>query len=131
MAYKLPNYKPNKCRKVNVNNKIGPKDVVVRMLDVTAENYRNWGKYVPAPYADRLILSDWGKKSIEPRYVLVEDALIIFKTFPFMAKHFGRIKTWDSGMLYLPEMESAYMIRHFPNFMRVFTETELKDRHLF
>jgi len=104
--------------------------VLVEKLKVTKQQFRNWGKHVPSPFADRLWLSNWGEKSIEARHVLVEDALIIFKTFPALSAHFGRKKTWSNDMLYLPELESAFMIRHFPKFMRVFTETELKSRHI-
>lgn len=130
MSYKLPTYRPTKFTKMYVFNKLGRMPEVIKVLNISKRIFRNWGKHVPAPYADRLVLSNWGENTIEPRYVLVEDALIIFKTFPFMAKHFGRSKTWKQDMLYLPELESAFMIRNFPKFMRVFTRTELEERHL-
>ena len=47
-----------------------------------------------------------------------------------MANHFGKKKVWrQDEMTYLPELESAYMIRHFGKFMRVYDLNELENKH--
>lgn len=132
MSYRLPLYTPSKLTKDAAYKRLGKAKEVVDVLGVTLEDYKNWGRFIPPPFADRLILSNWGEKELQPRHVAVEDALIIFKDFKAMAEHFGRKKTWrEKELHFLPELESGYMIKHFGRFMRVFTERELKNRHYF
>lgn len=124
--FKLPIYRPTKYSKRWVYTKMGKACNTISLLGVDERTFRNWGQFIPSPYADRLFLSDWGKNKVEPRFVSIEDALIIFKDFRLMANHFGKKKFWkQEDMVYLPELESAYMIRHFGKFMRIYTSNEL------
>lgn len=120
-SFKLPPYRPTKFSKQWVYKKLGKAENTIALLDIDEKTFRNWGKHIPAPYADRLWLSNWGEQEIRPRVVSLEDALVIFKDFNFLAKHFGKRGVWKyDSMSHLPEAESAYMIRHFHKFVRIY-----------
>ena len=126
----IPIYEPTRITKVWASARTGLKGKELSaLLGVENKTWRSFGHLVPAPYADRLFLSDWGKLPITPRFVTVSDALIIFKKIPLLARHFKQRKEWLNDKLFLPELESAFMIRHFKTFMLIFTEEEIKERY--
>lgn len=95
---------------------------VISALNVSKKLYDSWAVYIPPPYADRLILSNYGELPCVPRYVPVESALIIFKDKKLLGEHFGEDKEWVEDRKFLPELPSAYMLKHFGEFVQGYTE---------
>lgn len=123
-----PPYAPTEYKKNRIIKNL-TKAGAIELMGIDKETFDSWGDIIPFPYADRIFLSEWGELPFEPRFVLISDALIIFKSIAKLTDHFSLKKNELKDQIFLPEGESAYMIRKFPGFMRVFTESEIKDKY--